>query len=75
MIWLLFVLVYILPIIGFYTIVYIKMESKQTISSYIDQNDLEDITIWIWIPLFNLVMSLGALIAWSINLIGKISKP
>ena len=75
MIWLIIILGYILPIICFYTVVYVKMESGQTISSYIGKNDLDDIELWIWIPIFNLIFSIGLLIVWYMNLIGKISKP
>ena len=75
MIWLFIVLVYILPIIFFYTIAYIRMESKQTISSYLCQHDLDDIEIWMWIPVFNLVFSIAFLIHWFTSFIGEIKKP
>ena len=51
------------------------MESKQTISNYINQNGLDDIEIWSWVPIFNLIFSIGSLIGWFIDLIGKINKP
>ena len=59
----------------FYTIAYIRMESKQTISNYINQNGLDDIEIWSWVPIFNLIFLIGSLICWFIDLIGKINKP
>ena len=74
MIWLI-LLLYILPIISFYIGIYIKMESKQTIKSYIHQNNLDDVEIWIWIPLFNIMVAIAALISWFIYIIGDIKKP
>lgn len=74
MIWLI-LLLYILPIISFYIGVYIKLESKQTIINYIDQNNLDDVEVWIWIPLFNIIVAIAALISWFINVIGNIKKP
>ena len=74
MIWLI-LLLYILPIISFYIGVYIKMESKQTIITYINQNDLDDVEVWIWIPLFNIIVAIAALISWFIYIIGNIKKP
>ena len=75
MIWLLFALVYILPIICFYITVYIRMESGQTILNYIDKHNLNDVSIFIWIPLFNIIISIGLVIAWFSNLIENIKKP
>lgn len=75
MIWLFFVLVYILPIICFYVTVYIRMESRQTIGHYLDQNNLDDISIFIWIPLFNIIILIGLFIGWFLNLIENIKKP
>lgn len=74
MIWLI-LLLYILPIISFYIGVYIKLESKQTIINYIDQNNLDDIEVWIWIPLFNIIVAIAALISWFTDVIGNIKKP
>lgn len=74
MIWLI-LLLYILPIISFYIGVYIKLESKQTIINYIDQNNLDDVEVWIWIPLFNIIVAIAALISWFIYVIGNIKKP
>ena len=75
MIWLLFVLVYILPIICFYVTVYIRMESRQTIGHYIDQNDLDDVEIWVWIPIFNIIFLIVHLISLFVVFIGEIKKP
>ena len=75
MIWLLFVLVYILPIICFYITVYIRMESGQTIRNYIDKHDLDNISIFIWAPLFNIIISIGLVISWFSNLIENTKKP
>jgi hypothetical protein len=74
MIWLI-LLLYILPIISFYIGVYIKLESKQTIINYIDQNNLDDVEVWIWIPLFNIIVAIAALINWFTSFIGNIKKP
>jgi hypothetical protein len=74
MIWLI-LLLYILPIISFYIGVYIKLESKQTIINYIDQNNLDDVEVWIWIPLFNIIVAIAALINWFVSVIGNIKKP
>ena len=74
MIWLI-LLLYILPIISFYIGVYIKLESKQTIINYIDQNNLDDVEVWIWIPLFNIIVAIAALISWFTHVIGNIKKP
>lgn len=74
MIWLI-LLLYILPIISFYIGVYIKLESKQTIINYIDQNNLDDVEVWIWIPLFNIIVAIAALISWFVYIIGNIKKP
>lgn len=74
MIWLVIILGYILPIICFYGTVYIRMESRQTIRYYIDQNDLDDVEIWIWIPIFNIIFAIAALISWFACLIGEIKK-
>ena len=74
MIWLI-LLLYILPIISFYIGVYIKLESKQTIINYIDQNNLDDVEVWIWIPLFNIIIAIAALISWFVYVIGDIKKP
>jgi uncharacterized membrane protein len=74
MIWLI-LLLYILPIISFYIGVYIKLESKQTIITYIDQNNLDDVEVWIWIPLFNIIVAIAALINWFTSFIGNIKKP
>jgi hypothetical protein len=51
------------------------MESRQTISNYIDQNDLDDIELCIWIPLFNIIFSIALLFRWFTAFIGKIKKP
>lgn len=75
MIWLLFVLVYILPIICFYITVYIRMESGQTILNYIDKHNLDDISIFILIPLFNIIISIGFVIGWLVSSIENIKKP
>lgn len=75
MIWLLFVLVYILPIICFYITIYIRMESGQTITYYIDEHHLSDISIFMWIPLINIVILIGLVIGWFSNLIENIKKP
>ena len=75
MVWLIFVLVYILPIICFYTIVYIRMESRQTVHYYIDQNNLDDVEIWTWIPIFNIVILIALPIGLFICFIGEIKKP
>jgi hypothetical protein len=74
MIWLI-LLLYILPIISFYIGVYIKLESKQTIINYIDQNNLDDVEVWIWIPLFNIIVAIATLINWFVSVIGNIKKP
>lgn len=75
MIWLIIILGYILPIICFYITVYIRMESGQTILNYIDKHNLDDISILIWIPLFNIIISIGLIIGWFSNLIENIKKP
>lgn len=75
MIWLIIVLVYILPIICFYITIYIKMESGQTILNYIDKHDLDDISIFIWAPLFNIIISTGFVISWFSHLIENTKKP
>ena len=75
MIWLLIVLIYILPIICFYITVYIRMESGQTILNYIDKHNLNEVSIFIWIPLFNIIISIGLVIVWFSNLIENIKKP
>lgn len=75
MIWLVIILGYILPIICFYVAVYIKMESRQTIRHYIDQNDLDDVEIWFWIPIFNIIFAIAALISLFVDFIGEIKKP
>lgn len=75
MIWLIIILGYILPIICFYITVYIRMESGQTILNYIDKHNLDDISIFIWAPLFNILISIGLVIAWFSNLIENIKKP
>ena len=75
MFWLIIILGYVLPIISFYIGIYIKMESKQTIKSYIDQNDLDDIEIWIWIPVLSIIAIIATLISWFTRFIGNIKKP
>ena len=75
MIWLVIILGYILPIICFYITVYIRMESRQTIRHYIDQNDLDDVEIWIWIPIFNIIFLIALLISLFACFIGEITKP
>lgn len=74
MIWLIIILGYILPIICFYITVYIRMESGQTIRYYIDQNDLDDVEIWIWIPIFNIIFLIALLISLFVCFIGEIKK-
>jgi hypothetical protein len=69
------ILGYILPIICFYITIYIRMESGQTILNYIDKHDLDEISIFIWIPLFNIIVSIGLVIFWYSNLIENIKKP
>ena len=51
------------------------MESGQTILNYIDKHNLDDISIFIWAPLFNILISIGLVIAWFSNLIENIKKP
>lgn len=75
MIWLVIILGYILPIICFYITVYIRMESGQTIINYIDKHNLDDVSIFIWIPLFNILISIGLVIGGLSNLIENIKKP
>lgn len=75
MIWLIIIFGYILPIICFYITVYIRMESGQTILNYIDKHDLDEISIFIWVPLFNIIISIGLVISRFSNLIENIKKP
>lgn len=75
MIWLVIILGYILPIICFYVAVYIKMESGQTILNYIHKYGLKEISIFIWIPIFNIAVSVGLVISCLSNSIENIKKP
>lgn len=75
MIWLVIILGYILPIIGFYITVYIRMESGQTIINYIYKHNLDDISILIWIPLFNILILIGLVVGELSNLVENIKKP
>ena len=51
------------------------MESGQMISDYIDKHNLKDVSILIWAPLFNIIISIGLVISWFSNLIENIKKP
>lgn len=75
MIWLIIILGYILPIICFYITVYIRMESGQTIINYIYKHNLGNVSMFIWIPLFNIVISIGLVIGGLSNLVENIKKP
>lgn len=75
MIWLIIILGYILPIVCFYITVYIRIESGQTILNYIDKHYLDEISILIWIPLLNIIISIGLAIAWFSDLVENIKKP
>ena len=75
MIWLFVVLAYILPIICYYITIYVRMESGQTILDYIDKHNLDDISIFIWIPLFNIIISIRLVIGWLVSSIENIKKP
>lgn len=47
----------------------------QTIMYYIDKHNLDDISILIWAPLFNIIILIGLVIGWFSNLIESIKKP
>ena len=51
------------------------MESGQTITDSIDEHHLSDISIFMWVPLINIVISIGLVIGWFSNLIENIKKP
>lgn len=75
MIWLIIILGYILPIVIFYILAYINTKPGQTISYYLESHYLDDLSIMLWIPIFNIAFLIGWSISKLIISIENIKKP